>query len=175
MGYAGLRMTADEYLALGETQERYELIDGIVFMSPSPSMLHQRIKAAILFQLMQSAPECVAVADTDVRFGPALVYCPDVVAYAPGKLDPVPSRLTLPPDLAVEILSPSNRPLDLVTKRADYERFGVGEYWIVEPDSLSVRRFIRRGARFEEAPAGPGPLRPATIPGAAVDLAMLRS
>src|SRR5256885_1453627 len=43
IGYAGLRMTADDYLGLGETQERYELINGVVFMSPSPTPRHSEI------------------------------------------------------------------------------------------------------------------------------------
>ena len=50
-GYAGLRMTAEEYLALGETNARYELIDGVVCMSPKPSPLHQKILRFIQGQL----------------------------------------------------------------------------------------------------------------------------
>ena len=50
IGYAGLRLTADECLALGETRERYGLIDGVV-VSPRPSPKHSEIAVEILFQL----------------------------------------------------------------------------------------------------------------------------
>src|SRR4051812_47927817 len=101
MGYAGLRMTADEYLALGETQERYELIDGIVIMSPSPTPRHQWLKHMILSQINTTSPGAMGFLDTDVRFGSAIVYCPDVSVYRPGRLHEIPQRLTEQPDLIV--------------------------------------------------------------------------
>ncbi len=50
--YYGLRMTAGEYLALGETQIRYELIDGVVVMSPSPTAQHQQLIMKIAHQVV---------------------------------------------------------------------------------------------------------------------------
>jgi Uma2 family endonuclease len=176
IGYAGLRMTADEYLALGETRERYELIDGIVVMSPSPSTRHQKLIRLIWKQIeraLESHPGAEVFHDTDLRIGPVLVYQPDLMCYLPGRFASFPERLAVPPDLVVEVLSPSNKPLDLITKRADYERFGVGEYWIVDPDTLECRQLVRSGERFTEAAAGME-LNCRSIPGLSVDLAAIR-
>src|SRR5437763_12310577 len=70
MGYAGLRMTADEFLALGETPERYELIDGTVVMSPSPTPIHQLIVVELLQQILawkQAHAGARVFPDTDLR------------------------------------------------------------------------------------------------------------
>src|SRR5207248_98420 len=122
IGYNGLRMTADEYLALGETPERYELIDGVVVMSPSPFPDHSEIAIEITFQLKQfarSGGKVRTFADTDVRLTSGKVYRPDVWVYRAERLASKVEHLTTPPDLAVEILSPSSKPLDLITKRDD--------------------------------------------------------
>lgn len=177
-GYTGLRMSADEYLALGQTPDRYELIDGVVFMSPSPTPLHQLLLQEIAVQLTLASREpgggFTTFLDTDVRFAPALVYCPDVSVYRPGRLKGTPAQLTIVPDLVVEVLSPGNRPLDLVTKRGDYEQFGVGEYWVLDPDTGDVRCWRRRAGRYEESPVTGGTLPSDAIPGFTLDLVPLR-
>lgn len=81
--YAGLRMTAEEYLALGETDKRYELIDGVVFMSPAPTMRDQRVRDLIMAQLIACeahAPGMMSVSEADVRMTRGKVYRPDISA-----------------------------------------------------------------------------------------------
>ncbi|MFG0284970.1 MAG: Uma2 family endonuclease, partial [Phycisphaerales bacterium JB039] len=112
-GYAGLRMTADEYLALGETTDRYQLIDGVVMMSPSPSPAHQRLLAEILYQFesfARAGGDILIFPDTDVRLDDQLVYRPDISIYRTQRLPRIPDRLRLAPDLVVEILSPGSGP-----------------------------------------------------------------
>lgn len=174
-GYAGLRMTADEYLALGETQERYELIDGVVIMSPSPTPTHSEIINEIVYQLKdfsRAATPLRVFTETDVRLAEDLVYQPDVAVYLPDRLLAVPHVLKGSPDLAVEVLSPSNRGLDLVTKRRDYDRFGVGEYWIIDPETGHIRALRRPapGAPFAETLVTGPELGSAAIPGFVLDL-----
>src|SRR5438045_1840911 len=114
MGYAGLRMSADEFLALGETPERYELIDGTVVMSPSPTPIHQLIIVELLQQILawkQVHAGARVFPDTDLRLSSGKVYRPDLVVYAPGRLARPPERLAVPPDLVVEVLSPGSKPL----------------------------------------------------------------
>src|SRR5690242_14116420 len=121
MGYAGLRMTAAEYLALGETTERYELIDGVVVMSPSSLPRHGRMAAELIAQIRNAMhaydgprpPQLFT--ETDLLISSSIVYRPDIAAYGPGRLNPDVPRLDTPPDLIVEILSPSTKPLDLIT------------------------------------------------------------
>src|SRR3954468_18057762 len=104
LGYNGLRMTADEYLALGETADRYELIDGVVVMSPSPFPDHSEIINEIVFQLVgfeRSGGGIRVFADTDVRLTSGKVYRPDIAAYRSDRLQGKVLHLTTPPDLAV--------------------------------------------------------------------------
>ncbi len=177
IGYAGLRMTADEYLSLGETQERYELIDGVVTMSPSPSRRHNRVLRFVIRALEECAdrtPGLDFVFETDICLSDDVVYQPDLAVYAPGRLPPGANPVSVIPDLVVEVLSPGSRGLDLKSKRDDYERFGVGEYWVIEQSGISARVWRREGDRFVEASITSTVLSCASVPGVVVDLARLR-
>lgn len=171
LGYAGLRMTADEFFALGETQDRYELIDGVVVMSPSATPRHWRVVRHLTQALELWNPAAEYFVEIDVRLGGRLVYCPDLTVYAPGRLAEVPERLTEAPDLVVEVLSPGNKATDLITKRADYERFGVREYWVFEAAGVLARAWRREGGAFVEHASDLGVLRSAALPGLTIDLA----
>jgi Uma2 family endonuclease len=179
-GYAGLRMTADEFLSLGETTDRYQLVDGIVLMSPSPTPLHQRIKLLVAQQAMATDSPLAGgpdvFLDTDVRFDTQVVYCPDVAVYRSGRLTSTPARLTQPPDLIVEVLSPGNKPLDLVTKRADYERFGVNEYWVFDPETTELRCWRADATGHYAAGAVQGDrITSSAIPAFTLDLGPIRA
>jgi len=170
-------MTADEYLALGETPDRYELIEGVVVMSPSPTPWHQHLIVELIMQLglvRARLPGLLFFPDTDVRLGVKKVYRPDVSVYRPGRLAEVPARLDTPPDLVIEILSPGSKPLDLITKRDDYDKFGVGEYWVMDPNDGSVRRWVREGARLQERTTDGDSVESAGIPGFVLQLGNLR-
>lgn len=177
LGYVGLHMTAEEFLALGETPERLELVDGVVLMSPSPVPRHQVFLRLILRQLEQfvdSNPGICLFPDTDVRLGNYHVYRPDIVVYRSGRIAHVPERLDLAPDLLIEILSPGTKAFDLTTKRDDYERFGVGEYWAVEPDTGRVRCYQRRSDLLVEIPVPGDSVESITLAGFVLDLRPLR-
>lgn len=177
LGYAGLRMTADEYLALGETQERYEQIEGVVVMSPSPRPKHQMLVSKILYQLERANLErgdLDSYPDTDLRLDSGQVYRPDASIFRKGRLEPDPVRLDAPPDLVIEVLSPGSKVLDLITMRDDYERFGMGEYWVIDPEDLRFRAWRREGPRLLEFPVADDTVMSATIQGLTVDLAAIR-
>jgi Uma2 family endonuclease len=177
MGYVGLRMTADEFFALGETAERLELIDGVISMSPSPSPTHQEIITELLAQIGGAAAKKAGYRvfpDTDVEFAQGIVYRPDIAVYAPGRISGRVSRLTAAPELVIEVLSPGSMALDLVTKRGDYERFGVNEYWAVGSVDARVRAWRREGGRFTDSIVGDSVLECREIAGLRVDLAALR-
>jgi Uma2 family endonuclease len=172
-GYAGLKMTADEYLALGETRERYELIDGVVVMSPSPLPNHSEVILRITQQLLAFADrtqQARVFSEIDVRFSRDLVYRPDICVYRPDRLAPRPSRLEIPPDLIVEVLSGGTKPLDLITKRDDYERFGVNEYWAVDPVTARVHCWQRQGKVLLEKAVEGEALSSSALPGFVLDL-----
>lgn len=177
MGYNGLRMTADEYLALGETVERYELIDGVVVMSPSPFPEHGEISWEIAGQLRdfaQQGGDIRVFPDIDVKLASGKVYRPDIAVYRAERLRGNIRHLSTPADLAIEILSPGSKPLDLITKRDDYERFGVAEYWVVDPVTCKARVWRRVGAHLAEAPTDGDRIASSAIPGFTLDLAAIR-
>jgi len=64
-----------------------------------------------------------------------------------------PTKLNGPPDLTVEILSPSTASTDLTLKKQLYERAGVPEYWIADPDTKRIDQYLLRGGHYHRAPA----------------------
>lgn len=174
--YIGMRCTADEFLELEDDGSWYQLINGVVIMSPRPSLPHQKLLAKIGAQLDRHTelhggeywPE------VDLRLAPDLVYSPDLVYMAPGRTSPSKKTLTLVPDLIVEIISPSSRRMDTKTKRSDYERFGVREYWMVEPAEKRVRVLRLVDGKYVEAIQTGDTAPSQVIPGFAFDLVALR-
>jgi Uma2 family endonuclease len=134
-------MTTEEYLALPtDDGERTELIYGEVIVSPSAAWEHNDIiyyfrdllgRWTRHFKLGKVCFDVDMVLDV-VR---ALIYEPDLVflmtAHAARRKK---GRVYGPADLAVEVLSPSERPWLQNRKFADYERYGVSWYWIIRPD-----------------------------------------
>ncbi|MDX2148489.1 MAG: Uma2 family endonuclease [Planctomycetota bacterium] len=196
-GYTGMRMSAHDFLALGETRERYELIDGVVVMSPSPVPLHSELVLEVLRQLFlfSVGRERLRVfSETDILLTSGDVYRPDLCIYLPGRVPPNTPLLDLPPDLVLEVASPSTKRLDYITKRDDYEAFGVGEYWIVDaiqPDggdqegrpsrpaparrTLSVRCWRRQNDRLVATTVEGDSLASVSLPGFVLDFAPLRA
>jgi Uma2 family endonuclease len=126
----------------------YQLIGGQLVVSPSPSTAHQRILGR-LFRWMASTVEAsqageVLIAPVDVYLSDTDVYQPDLVVVHAGGAAVVEAQLIRgAPDLVVEILSPSTAYYDLRQKKTAYERYGVGEYWVVDPIERSIEVFTR--------------------------------
>lgn len=184
LGYAGLKMTAEEFLALGETAERYELIDGVVIMSPSATPGHNELLLEIAVQLRGYADRTRAARvfiETDVRFRGDKVYCPDISVYRAERLTAKPARLEQPPDLIVEVLSPGTKALDLITKRDDYDAAGVAEYWAVDAAASGTGPLLRcwqrqtGGGRLCEVPAEGDAFGSSAFAGLELDLRPLRA
>ncbi len=119
---------------------RRELIDGELFVSPSPIQRHQLAVAAIVAALHAPVREQggrIYPAPMDVVFAPGTVVEPDVVVLGPSRVAELRDErfIDVLPDLVIEVSSPSTRRLDLVKKRRLYEREGVPEYWFVDLDA----------------------------------------
>lgn len=178
VSFRGLRMTADEFLALGETSERLELIDGVVCMSPSASLPHQRIISEISFQIgafLRSAPIGVVAVEVDVRLSDRLVYRPDLIYLSSEKAVRCGDRVTEIPDVVVEVISPDSSRLDRETKKRDYERAGVQEYWIIDPLESMFEFYWLENGRFAAVPAIPDSFESRAIPGFALALPPIRA
>lgn len=175
--YPGLRMTADGFLALPEDRRHYELVDGVVVMSPSPSFWHQEIIAEILFQIrafLEDRPLGTVVTDIDVKLTDDLVYRPDIVFLNAAKAARVDVRVTEAPDLIVEVISPDSRGYDSRTKREDYERAGVGEYWLIDPEKEAFTFLLHRGGSFHEVAPAAQRHAASVLPGFELDLERVR-
>lgn len=111
--YAGLRLTADEYFELPDDGNRYELIDGVVTMSPSPSADHQRASQEVFLQLAGFVRDHnlgEVFYEIDVHFGKSpdgrdIGYRPDVICFLGSASREVSGRLRIVPDVTVEVVS----------------------------------------------------------------------
>jgi Uma2 family endonuclease len=128
---------------------RHELIDGEHVVTPSPLISHQVILwnlVEVLGPYLRASPIGTALAGpVDVKFSPFTVLVPDLVYFTAERFARVVNDrcATAAPDLVVEILSPGTRRRDKGRKRAVYDREGVGEYWIVDPESRSITALRR--------------------------------
>ena len=138
------RWTYSDLVALPDDQLRHELIDGEHFVSPSPATAHQEISKR-LFRALDAHVERhrlgeVLYAPFDIKLSAWTVLVPDLVFFTAARFADVVNEkhAVAAPDLVVEILSPGTRRRDLGRKRAVYDREGVGEYWIVDPDAHTI-------------------------------------
>ena len=129
-----------------------EVINGNLYMSPSPTTNHQwlilELGSAIKEHLKNGLSGKVFISPCDVYLDEHLnAVQPDIFYVSKEKLPIVkPDAVHGVPDLIIEILSPSNEKYDLVKKKELYEKFGVKEYWVVNPDTKeSVGFFLKDG------------------------------
>lgn len=117
---------------------RYELLDGTLLVSPAPGVWHQEVAFALARALHAACPPGlhVVIAPFEWRDGQRTALQPDVLVARRGDLLAVDGGkyLAAPPVLAVEVLSPSTRRIDRLSKLSAYEEAGVASYWLVDPD-----------------------------------------
>ncbi len=132
-------VSADEYRDLPDDGNRYELVRGDMVVAPTPRRKHQQIALELAYGLnafvIKRGFGWAFIAPFDVYLNTYEVYQPDIVVILKANA----SRLTEdgmygPPDLVVEILSPTNRKQDLVVKATECAKSGVPEYWVIDPD-----------------------------------------
>lgn len=120
---------------------RYELVDGVLVVTPAPGFNHQAVVGS-LYSLLKGArtPEAfVMMAPFDVVLSDDTLVQPDLLVAPRAAFGA--KNLTVPPLLAVEVLSPSTRGFDRLLKLERYARAGVASYWIVDPDELRLTVF----------------------------------
>lgn len=139
-----VRFTYEDYLLFPNDGKRHEIIDGDHFITPAPNTKHQRVSGYLFNALANflkgrksgeafAAPYDVILSDEDI-VEPDLLFVSAARAAIITEQD-----IQGPPDLVVEILSNSTRKTDEVVKRKLYERYGVREYWIVDPELKTVK------------------------------------
>jgi Uma2 family endonuclease len=148
----GKPFTVAELDRMPDDGHRYELLDGVLVVSPRPTPAHQVVAftlASILDRV--SPPEWQVVPEPAVMVSRDTEFAPDIVVVARDQLSG--TKITRPPVLAVEVRSPSTALIDLNLKKAAYERFGVPSYWVVIPDQRmpELIAFELRDGRYDEA------------------------
>lgn len=141
----------DDYAALADDGERYEVVDGVLLMAPAPNPMHQSISGRLYFNLYQHVDlnglGRVFYAPLDVQLAPNTVVQPDLLVLLNANLGKITkSRIVGAPDLVIEIAPPGTAAYDRLSKFQAYARAGVEEYWIVNPERRSIEvAFLRDG------------------------------
>ena len=146
------RYTYEDYCRLPEGSP-YQLIGGELVMTPSPTPYHQMVSIKLELQMagfvLDKGLGIVLDAPVDVYLDEEETYQPDIIFIASSRLDIIEEkRIKGAPDLVVEILSPGTGYYDLRSKYKVYEKSGVREYWIVDPQQKSVQVFCLRDGKF---------------------------
>ena len=148
----GEPFTVSDLDRMPDDGHRYELLDGTLIVSPAPGLPHQRVAAVLVALLEFACPENLVVfPNVGVRIGARSALEPDAVVARPSDVSGV--RLTRPPLLVAEILSPDSALRDLNLKKAAYERFGIPSYWVIDPDleRPGLRAFRLLDGEYREA------------------------
>ena len=146
-----VKLTYDDFLLFPDDGQRHELIDGEHFVTPSPNPRHQRILGSLHLEFgnhLKAHPIGeVFFAPLDVVMSNVDVVEPDLLYMSRERAAEVLTREHVRgvPELVVEIASKGTRKRDETIKRALYERAGVSEYWVVDPE-ISVVRVYRNSA-----------------------------
>ena len=167
--------TEGEYLALPETIQRTELLDGELVCEPSPGDGHQGIVGNLHVELQlwaraQSPMPTIRLGPFDIRFAPGRILQPDLCVF----LDPLPRGVAMPitrvPDLCIEVVS-RDRTYDRVTKRLVYADAGVREMWTIVPAWPLVERWT--GSRLDQREELRENIESALLPGFSMAVARL--
>ncbi len=141
-----VKFTYEDYLLFPNDGRRHELIEGEHFVTPAPKTKHQ-IVSSNLHQILgpfvrQRRLGRILSAPTDVVLSDLDVVEPDLLFVSTSRLSIITeTHIHGAPDLVVEILSESTRKTDEIIKRKLYERYGIPEYWIVDPELETVKLY----------------------------------
>lgn len=137
-----VKFTYQDYLHMSE-DKRYELIEGDFFMVPSPNEYHQRISRELGYILLSFVKKnklgLIYYAPFDVVFSDEDVVQPDIIFVSKEQKNIITKdNIKGVPDLLIEILSPNISYRDKEIKRKLYYKYGVKEYWIVDPGKQNI-------------------------------------
>jgi Uma2 family endonuclease len=149
--------TVEDLDRLPDDGLQYELLDGVLLVSPAPLLGHQRVvrKLCGVLEKACTAGYEVYFAPVDWRPDDRTSLQPDLLVV-PIDIAEGARNLRIPLPLAVEVLSPSTRLKDLTYKRAKYEEAGVRAYWVVDPAEPSIQAYELRDGHFVDVGSAGG-------------------
>ena len=138
--------TYADYAALPDDGHRYEIINGVLYMAPSPGEAHQSASGLFVTYLTLHVQFAglgrVYSAPFDVELAPNVVVQPDIIVVLGANQGVItPSHIVGSPDLVIEIASPSTVGYDRRAKQDAFLHAGVGEYWIADPAARTIEGF----------------------------------
>jgi Uma2 family endonuclease len=145
-------LTTDDLCMLPDDGNRYELDNGVLVVTPSPTFGHQRVAHRLAVALDAACPaDFEVLPGSGVQISRIQYRIADIIVIRAGTVGSTDNSATEPPVLAIEVASPSTASYDLSRKKDVYARFGIESYWIVTPDTEmpSLMAFeLRRGSRY---------------------------
>lgn len=145
--------TYEAYAAIPDDGRCYEIVDGVLFMTPSPSGWHQKAAGRIFHYLLTHIEDAglgqVFIVPLDVELTPKDVVQPDVFVLLNASGEKfIGSRIVGAPDLVVEVASPGTEDYDRYEKRDAYAHAGVPEYWVVDTMARTVGVLVLEGGKY---------------------------
>lgn len=143
----------EDYLRMPEDGRKYEILQGELYVAPSPSRTHQKVLRNLVLPLTSHIEQYdlgeLYFAPLAVRLTPDEPVEPDILFVLKNRLSIIAeSGVRGAPDLIIEILSPSKPRYDRVTKFNRYLQVGVPEYWIVDPIAQTIEQFVLEDGRY---------------------------
>jgi len=180
MGTITTRLTYDDLRQIAPDRNRYELIEGELFVSAAANTEHQRKTGRLFRRLAEHVEQQdlgeVFIAPCNVVFDPNTVLQPDIVFVSKARRSIVKvACIEGAPDLVVEVTSDSSRTIDRFVKRDRYAEFGVQEYWLLDPFEPRIEVLRLEGGKYRVLAAfGPGDtLESPTFPGLRIAVSSL--
>ena len=145
----------------------YELIDGVVMMSPRPAKTHQNISGNLYFEMRNALKHtnCKPLQEVDLALNHDIMV-PDIMVLCNDNMQG--TRQTTPPLIVVEIVSPSSSGRDYMLKRLKYQQLGIEEYWIVSLEEKCI--WVIHYAEQAEHHYCDGEAKSAVLPELVIDL-----
>lgn len=164
------RMSADEYIDFPLSAHKSDLIEGVFVMASPASFVHEATQAYLSGLLLSFVENRrlgkILGSNAAFRLSPENVFQPDISFIRADRLHLAEDvYFPGPPDLAVEIISPSSRQYDEVEKRINYGRYGVREYWLLDPLDETIRFFGQAEGELLPIPAELGVYRSRLLKG----------
>ncbi len=173
-------VTYDDLSLMPDDGSRREVIGGELIVNPAPRRAHQEVSANLHWMLQQflraSAAGRAYAHPVDLYIGPHDVVQPDLIAIRASRLDIYHAEgvVVEPPDIVVEIISPCSQRVDRVRKMALYARFGVPEYWVVDPEEQSIEvNVLEDGSYRAVQPEADSSIASRQFPGLQIDPAQV--
>jgi len=148
--------TYESYAAIPDDGKRYEVVKGVLYVTPAPNLAHQAaaglFTAHLVAHIQFKGLGRVFPAPCDVELAPRTVVQPDIVVVLNANASVMtPSRIVGAPDLVVEIASPGTAGYDRRTKQDAYARARVPEYWIADPAARTIEALWLEGDHYVSA------------------------